>query len=207
MGTLNAILLELVQVLINTFKKLFIQLRRNHVIMSSSTHQLVLKISTPKVADEGKNFTIEYRIKNIGSNPFPAGGQIQVEVSWEKSIHKVYQQIATTKVLNPEEETELIKRSQEPLTRDYTWFYVNNVISSDGKPIQLFKEDETTVLWPHITQKVGNQILVSKQALHAVRTRTSEEKGRALTQWLTVAALIAVITLQVIDWILQYLSG
>ena len=170
--------------------------------MSSSGYQLVLKISTPKVADEGKKFPITYKVKNTGNTPFP-GGFINVELSWEKSNHKVYQSIPIKKILKPDEETEDVNWSQEPLTRDYTWFYINQAIASDGKPIQLLKDDMKTVLWPHIIHK-GPPIMVTRQALHAVRTRTIEEKGRALTQWLTVIALLAVVGLQVIDWILKY---
>lgn len=94
--------------------------------MSNIDHRLILQISTPKVADKGQEFEIEYWVKNIGNKSFP-GRQISVELSWENSMHKVYQRINISNLLAPNQQTKKIIHKQLPLTRGFTWFYVNAV--------------------------------------------------------------------------------
>ena len=172
--------------------------------MIDSDHRLVLKISTPKVVDEGKTFKVDYNVKNIGKNVFPAKSWIKVRVSWEDTKYWFVQHILIKKDLKPKEENETISYKLEPLTTKYTCFEVEEAIASDGKNVRVFSEDEISFLFPLTKQVIQGKKVSIRQLLHSVRTRTTEEKSRSMTQWLTVISLLAVVGLQIIDWILQY---
>lgn len=115
--------------------------------MQSSSHRLSLSVKTPKTANEGKTFSISYRVRNIGSTSFP-GGIIVVELSWESLPERVYQSIPIASPLAPDEETAPKDNSQEPLMTGFTWFYVAGASASDGRPVEVFKNGGTR-LWPH----------------------------------------------------------
>jgi len=170
--------------------------------MQSIRHRLSLSIKTPKTAKEGEAFGISYKVRNIGDTPFP-GGRIVVELSWSSLAEKVYQSIDITNPLAPNEETPPKKDSQEPLTTGFTWFYVAGASASDGNPVEVFKNGGT-ILWPHATVIINGNNVQFRQVLHAIRTRTTDQINQLNALIATTLSLIAVVALQVIDWILRY---
>lgn len=167
--------------------------------MTISQHRLSLNITTPRVVTEGETFDIVYRAKNIGNTTFP-GGRIVVELSWSSLNEKVYQVINIDKQLEPNWETEPIKRSQAPLTPGYTWFYVQDASSSDGVGLEVFKNDETQ-LWPQRQIPLGQSVVQFRQPLHAVRARTHEGISQQRALWVAAGSLALLVVFQIIDWI------
>jgi hypothetical protein len=49
--------------------------------MSLPPYRLSISIEYPKIATEGEEFTLTYKVKNIDNNPFP-GGDLNVIMSW-----------------------------------------------------------------------------------------------------------------------------
>ena len=155
-----------------------------------------------KTAKEGEAFGISCKIRNIGNMPFP-GGKITVELSWQSLNEKVYKELDIKNSLTPNEETPLINHSQEPLSTGFTWFYVAGTSSFDGNPVEVFKNGGT-LLWPYSSATVDGKIVQFRQTLHAIRTRTIDQINQQNALIATTLSLIAVVALQIADWILRY---
>lgn len=169
--------------------------------MSGSRYRLNLSISTPKVVTEGEAFEIGYKIKNIGTTSFP-GGRVIVEITWSSLDEKVYQGIDIGERLDPGDETEPTKNSQAPLKSGYTWFYVANATASDGRDLQVCKDDGTQ-LWPYQQVQLGDSTVHFRQPLHAVRARTHEEISEHRALWIAAGALILLVLFQIVDWLIS----
>lgn len=171
--------------------------------MQKIQHKLSLTIKTPKTAKEGEDFDFILRVKNIGDTQF--SGTIIIQLLWQSLPEKVYKEINIENPLAPNEETPPMKSSQEPLSTGFTWFYVVNAVSSDGNPVQVFK-DGTVLMFPYPITAIAGRKVVSKPTLHAIRTRTIDQINQQNALIATSISLIAVVVLQTADWILRYYS-
>ena len=124
--------------------------------MPDLEHRLTLKVLTPTVVDEGKNFQTDYVIKNIGKNIFPVAGEIKVRISWEESRFWRIQSLVLTEDLKPGEEAKFTY-FESPLTKGYTWFHVERAKASDGKPLKVFTENESALLFPIPFELINNK--------------------------------------------------
>lgn len=48
--------------------------------MTNLKHKLTMKALTPTVAEEGKNFQIDYVVKNIGKSVLPKASEIEIRI-------------------------------------------------------------------------------------------------------------------------------
>ena len=166
--------------------------------MQNTSHKLSLTIKSQKTATEGKNFDFTFKVKNIGDRPF-LGGTITIQLSWKDLPEEVYKVINIANTLEPNEESSKIKYSQEPLSTGFTWFYVVGAVSSDGNPVQVFK-DNADLMFPHPMEHG----IVLHPVLHAIRTRTIDQIHQLYALIATAVSLSSVVALQIIDWILRY---
>ena len=166
---------------------------------------------------KAKPFNIGYRVRNIGNGVFPAGGLVNVEISWPGLEPKVYQPIIIDRPLSPNDEFEENRYSQAPLVAGYTWFHVHQAVDSNGASVDVVNPSGGQLYPPQQLNVSPTQVTYFRQPAHAVRARTHEEvyakEELALTRksliytrwamWIAVGSLAAVAAIQIIDWIAQ----
>ena len=172
--------------------------------MPTNTHKLQLTVITPDIVTEGEAFKIIYKVKNIEKVPFPAGGVVNIEISWSGVETKVYQPVIINKQLEPEEEFTEDKYSQAPLIAGYTWFHVYQATASNGANVIIVNSAQAQI-FPYLAQQISpTTITYFKQPAHAVRARTHEELYTFWGLWTAVGSLAVVAAFQAIDWVLRY---
>ncbi len=105
---------------------------------------------------------------------------------------------------SPSEEAEPTKYSQAPLCSGYTWFYVVYAEASDGKPVQVYKDDGVQI-WPAQQVQLGNSPANFRRPIDAVRARTHEEITERRALWVAAFSLALLVFFQIIEWIFRYL--
>ena len=145
-----------------------------------------MKALTPTVAEEGKNFQIDYVVKNIGKSVLPKASEIEIRIDQEISRYWRIKPLIFGEDLKPNEETKFTY-FEKPLTKDFTWFHVNNAKSSDRNPVKVYAENESTLLFPLPFVTVNGEKKYSQFVLHGIRTRTIDEKNQNRALYLTRA--------------------
>jgi hypothetical protein len=179
-------------------------------------YRLTLEVETPPTVVEGEAFNIVYRVKNVGTAPFP-GGHVTVELSWPSLDPKVYQPIVLSNPLAPGQE--FIERgySQAPLVAGYTWFHVYEAAASNAVPVIVLK-GAAQLFPPQIHQQISaTQATYMRIPAHAVRARTHEEisqeqqvvlstdalkVSRVTLRW-AIAAFAATVAFALLDLLLR----
>jgi len=163
------------------------------VLSRKQKHRLSIETFTPKLAVQGEEFPVSYRLVNVGSTSII--GTLIISITWP-SLDKltVTHELPIKKPLQQNDCILLEGSKISPLQGGYTMFYVAKAITSNNEPIEVCLPDGR-IMYPPIG---GMQ-----QPFHSVRVLTHEEKFTAPALLITAIGIIITSILTSIQILIQ----
>ena len=149
----------------------------------------------PKVATEGKSFTIKFFAKNIGDISFP-GGNVWIYMRYSSLGNLIFynEPIEISSPIEPNSELQFGSVMPTALAAGYALFHVQNASTSDKGQMQFFTCEGKQCFPPHIG---------SGYFFHTVRIQTHEEIMQRWEIRIAFISLLIVAVSELANWIIK----